>query len=275
MSRTYNIGGIKYDANMVPIKTDDDKKDKEKDKKTENSIKLLKQRVQIKQVEDDIDRQLLERQFEFQNKMEEAMGIEDEQLRLEKSRLLLKDYQIDRQEILNSKVKEQVNISKELGDTLERGLVENIKGAINGTQTFGQAMGNVLNSLKNKLMDRALSNLFGGIGDAVFGDGGKNKGILGGFLGGIFGKKSMGGPVSRGKSYLVGERGPEIFTPNTSGGITSNNAMGAVNINVNVDASGSEVEGSDTRGNELGQQIAVAIQSEIIKQKRSGGLLAP
>ena len=275
MSRTYNIGGIKYDANMVPIKTEDDKKDKEKDKKTENSIKLLKQRVQIKQVEDDIDRQLLERQFEFQNKMEEAMGIEDEQLRLEKSRLLLKDYQIDRQEILNSKVKEQVNISKELGDTLERGLVENIKGAINGTQTFGQAMSNVLNSLKNKLMDRALSNLFGGIGDAVFGDGGKNKGILGGILGGIFGKKSMGGPVSRGKSYLVGERGPEIFTPNTSGGITANNAMGGVNINVNVDASGSEVQGSDTRGNELGQQIAIAIQSEIIKQKRSGGLLAP
>ena len=275
MSRTYNIGGIKYDANMVPIKTEDDKKDKEKDKKTEDSIKLLKQRVQVKQVEDDIDRQLLQRQFEFQNKMEEAMGIEDEQLRLEKSRLLLKDYQIDRQEILNSKVKEQVNISKELGDTLERGLVENIKGAINGTQTFGQAMGNVLNSLKNKLMDRALSNLFGGIGDAVFGDGGKNKGILGGFLGGIFGKKSMGGPVSRGKSYLVGERGPEIFTPNTSGGITSNNAMGGVTINVNVDASGSEVQGSDSRGNELGQQIAIAIQSEIIKQKRSGGLLAP
>ena len=275
MSRTYNIGGIKYDANMVPIKTDDDKKDKEKDKKIENSIKLLKQRVQIKQVEDDIDRQLLERQFEFQNKMEEAMGIENEQSRLEKAQLLLKDYQIDRQEILNSKVKEQVNISKELGDTLERGLVENIKGAINGTQTFGQAMSNVLNNLKNKLMDRALSNLFGGIGDAVFGDGGKNKGILGGFLGGIFGKKSMGGPVSRGKSYLVGERGPEIFTPNTSGGITSNNAMGGVNINVNVDASGSEVEGSDSKGNELGQQIAIAIQSEIIKQKRSGGLLAP
>ena len=46
--------------------------------------------------------------------------------------------------------------------------------------------------------------------------------------------------------------------------------MGSVNINVNVDASGSEVEGSDTKGNELEQQIAIAIQSEIIKQKRSG-----
>ena len=58
--------------------------------KAANTIKLLKQRIQIKQQEDDIDRQLLERQFEFQNKMEEAMGIEDEGLRLEKSRLLLK-----------------------------------------------------------------------------------------------------------------------------------------------------------------------------------------
>ena len=137
-------------------------------------------------------------------------------------------------------------------------------------------MSNVLNNLKNKLMDRALSNLFGGIGDAVFGDGGKNKGILGGFLGGIFGKKAQGGPVTGGRSYVVGERGPEIFTPRGSGNITANNKLGgSVNINVNVDASGSEVEGSDARGNELGQQIAIAIQSEIIKQKRSGGLLAP
>lgn len=281
-NKTYTVGEFTFDtASGQAISGPGIKQEERKfeegsaNQKAANSIKLLKQRVQVKKVEDEIDRQLLERQFEFQNKMEEAMGIEDEQLKLEKSRLLLKDYQIDRQEILNQKVKDQVNISKELGDTLERGLVENIKGAINGTQTFGQAMGNVLNSLKNKLMDRALSNLFGGIGDAVFGDGGSNKGLLGGFLGGIFGKKSMGGPVSRGKSYLVGERGPEIFTPNTSGGITSNNNMGAVNINVNVDASGSEVEGSDTRGNELGQQIAIAIQSEIIKQKRSGGLLAP
>ena len=245
------------------------------DQKAANSIKLLKQRIQIKQKEDDIDRQLLERQFEFQNKMEEAMGIEDEGLRLEKSKLLLKDFQIDRQEILNQKVKEQVNISKELGDTLERGLVENIKGAINGTQTFGQAMTNVLNNLKNKLLDRALSNMFSGIGDAVFGDGGKNKGLLGGLLGGIFGKKAQGGPVVGGRSYLVGERGPEIFTPRGSGGITPNNQLGgSVNINVNVDASGTEVQGSDSKGNELGQQIAIAIQSELIKQKRVGGLLA-
>ena len=280
-NKTYTVGEFTYDsasgkAIAGPGIKQEERKFEEgsSNQKAANTIKLLKQRVQIKQVEDDIDRQLLERQFEFQNKMEEAMGIEDEQLRLEKSRLLLKDYQIDRQEILNQKVKDQVSISKELGDTLERGLVENIKGAINGTQTFGQAMTNVLNNLKNKLMDRALSNMFSGIGDAVFGDGGKNKGIFGNILGGIFKKRAMGGPVSRGQSYIVGERGPELFTPNSSGTISPNSSMGSVNINVNVDASGSEVEGSDTKGNELGQQIAIAIQSEIIKQKRSGGLLA-
>ena len=277
---TYKVGDFTYDTasgkaiSGPGIKQEERTFEKGSDnEKAANSIKLLKQRIQIKSQENDIDRQLLERQFEFQNKMEEVMGIEDEGLRLEKSKLILKDYQIDRQEILNQKVKDQVNISKELGDTLEQGLVENIKGAINGTQTFGQAMSNVLNNLKNKLMDRALSNLFGGIGDAVFGDGGKNKGILGGVLGSIF--KANGGPVKAGGSYVVGERGPEIFTPRASGNITPNNAIGgSTNIEVNVDANNSEVSGNMAQGNELGQQIAIAIQSELIKQKRSGGLLA-
>ena len=39
------------------------------------------------------------------------------------------------------------------------------------------------------------------------------------------GAREFGGPVTAGKSYLVGERGPEMFTPNTSGGITSNKDM--------------------------------------------------
>lgn len=39
------------------------------------------------------------------------------------------------------------------------------------------------------------------------------------------GAREFGGPVTAGKSYLVGERGPEIFTPNSPGGITSNKDM--------------------------------------------------
>ena len=78
-----------------------------------------------------------------------------------------------------------------------------------------------------------------------------------------------------GGSYLVGEKGPEMFTPSRSGTIIPNNAMGGVvnNIVVNVDASGTDVQSDDANANQFGEQLAAAIQAEIINQKRSGGLL--
>lgn len=45
---------------------------------------------------------------------------------------------------------------------------------------------------------------------------------------------ATGGPVMAGKTYLVGERGPELFTPGASGGITPNGALGGNTINVTV-----------------------------------------
>ena len=89
------------------------------------------------------------------------------------------------------------------------------------------------------------------------------------------GAKAEGGPVKSGSSYLVGERGPEMFSPGVSGTITPNHAMsGSTNIVVNVDASGSSVEGDEDQGRELGRLISVAVQSELIQQQRPGGLLA-
>jgi hypothetical protein len=53
-------------------------------------------------------------------------------------------------------------------------------------------------------------------------------------LAGISGARANGGPVMGGGTYLVGERGPELFTPSTSGSITPNNALGGNTITVNV-----------------------------------------
>jgi hypothetical protein len=47
------------------------------------------------------------------------------------------------------------------------------------------------------------------------------------------GFRANGGPVMSGSSYIVGEQGPELFTPGTSGNITPNGGGGA-NITVNV-----------------------------------------
>ena len=99
------------------------------------------------------------------------------------------------------------------------------------------------------------------------------------FLGSLFPGSSLfranGGTVSRGKSYIVGERGAEMFVPNAGGRIVPNSDMGgSTNVVVNVDASGSNVQGDQQRGKELGAALSVAIQSELLKQKRPGGLLA-
>lgn len=91
----------------------------------------------------------------------------------------------------------------------------------------------------------------------------------------LAGARAMGGSVSAGSSYLVGERGPELFTPGRSGGIAPSGSFGGVgNVTVNVDASGSNVEGNADQANQLGKAIGLAVQQELIKQKRPGGLLA-
>lgn len=89
-----------------------------------------------------------------------------------------------------------------------------------------------------------------------------------------FTNRANGGPVRGGKPYIVGERGPELFSPGVSGTITPNHALGgSMNVVVNVDASGSSVEGDESSGEELGRLIGAAVQAELIKEKRPGGLL--
>ena len=86
-----------------------------------------------------------------------------------------------------------------------------------------------------------------------------------------------GGTARSGRSYIVGERGPEMFTPGVTGTVTPNHELGGMggstNIVVNVDASGSSVEGDEQSSRELGRLISVAVQSELVKQKRPGGIL--
>ena len=92
--------------------------------------------------------------------------------------------------------------------------------------------------------------------------------------GGIIKKPTLF-PMAQGMG-LMGEAGPEAIMPLKRGangklGVQSSGGVG--NIVVNVDASGSSVEGDSARSEQFGKALAVAIQSEMIKQKRPGGLL--
>jgi len=170
------------------------------------------------------------------------------------------------QEIQDKKNEQQLQRLKTLyssiAETIETGLVDAIDGAIKGTKTLGEVASSVFGAIQKAIIQYGVSAFLGGL-----------PGGIGKFFSG---KRANGGSVMANKSYLVGERGPELFTPSRSGMVLSNNSMGGgrTNIVVNVDATGSTVEGDNEGGEELGKVLSVAIQSELLKQKRPGGLLA-
>ena len=173
-----------------------------------------------------------------------------------------------------TKIEKNAEASKKLketfaaiGEEIEQGIKDNLRDAITGAQSFGDAMSNVLNKIRDKILDTFLDSALDGIG-----------GGIGGIIGKIFGKKERGGPVSAGGTYVVGERGPEILQMGSKGGnVIPNSEIGGGssitnNINISVDATNTDVQ-SDGDGQALGQAIANAVQFEIARQKRSGGML--
>jgi len=174
--------------------------------------------------------------------------------------------QIDLQEAVVANAEALVDPFRQVSTIIAQDIGNGIKGLINGTQTLSGALNSVLNKLKDAALNMALFGNTGG----TFEQGG---GILGTIFGGLF--KANGGPVKGGNSYIVGERGPEMFTPGVSGRITPNHALGgSTNIVVNVDASGSSVQGDEANSQQLGQTIALVVQETIVREKRNGGLLA-
>ena len=57
--------------------------------------------------------------------------------------------------------------------------------------------------------------------------------------------RQLGGAVQEGKSFLVGETGPEIFTPNISGRIDRMDGMGGKDVNVNFTINAVDTQGFD------------------------------
>ena len=164
---------------------------------------------------------------------------------------------------------------EKIGESVRSDLVNNLTDAITEGKSFGDAMKNVLGNLKKRLINLAIDKAITGIGSSLSG----GKGFTG-FLGGLFGKKERGGRVSAGGAFLVGERGPEILQMGSKGGnIIPNSAIGKGGggttnmVTVNVDASGSSVSGNNADATQLGQVIGAAVQAQLIKEKRAGGLL--
>ena len=189
---------------------------------------------------------------------------------------------------LNDAQFQVVELSKALGSAFS----ESFKGIIKGTMSVQDAFRNMFSRIADHFLDMAaqmmaaqISKGFMGLFANAFGGGASSFFIPSTPLGIADSSTFLdlapplnfanGGRPPVGKPSIVGERGPELFTPGVAGTITPNHELGgSTNIVVNVDASGSSVEGDEDRGRELGRLISVAVQSELVQQKRPGGLLA-
>lgn len=86
----------------------------------------------------------------------------------------------------------------------------------------------------------------------------------------------MGGQVTGGQSYLVGERGPELFSPSASGTIIPNGKMGGQGIVVNNNLTINSDNAAAVRSQVLSMlpMIKEASKGAVLEASRRGGSFA-
>jgi tape measure domain-containing protein len=91
-------------------------------------------------------------------------------------------------------------------------------------------------------------------------------------------KYAAGGIANSPQLAMFGEGSmPEAYVPLPDGRripVAMKGGGSATNVTVNVDATGSQVQGNSGQGEQLGRAISQAVQNELVRQKRPGGLLA-
>ena len=237
------------------------------------NIRPLKQALEIEQKRltlSTTDLNLLQEKFKLSNLQNELKILESQAMIENNTKLTdqitkLKIVVDTQQQIVDNAEHLSSNFQK-IGRSIASGITDNLSAAIMQTKSLGDAAKSILNDLSSTLIKLGVNTILGG---------------LTGGAGGIFGSLPMlkfanGGRPPVGKPSIVGEKGPELFVPKRSGTIIPNDKLaggGSTNISVNVDASGSSVQSNEQQGKELGRVISAAIQSELIKQRRPGGLL--
>jgi lambda family phage tail tape measure protein len=107
------------------------------------------------------------------------------------------------------------------------GIASAITSVVTGTKSLGAAFKDVARSIVSDIIQmtvkmlifRAISGIFGKIGGGASSGGVVNLDI------GAFPARAGGGPVGAGQTYMVGERGPELFRPSSAGTIIPNHKL--------------------------------------------------
>lgn len=110
----------------------------------------------------------------------------------------------------------------------------------------------------------SLRALFKPAGGGSFGAGVING--LGGLIAGLLGSpgRATGGPVSAGRPYMVGERGPELFVPAASGRIEAAGGSRPRDVRVAISVNGAGTSAPQAL-RQSSRQVAQAVRSALRK----------
>jgi len=149
--------------------------------------------------------------------------------------------------------------------SLEDALVDVTMGAASAKDAFKSMARSIIADLIRIQIQQSItkplaaaiggSNFLQTIGSALFGGG-----------------KAIGGPVRANTPYMVGERGAEMFVPNSSGSIVPNNKMGGgvvVNQTINLSAGVSQTVRAEVM--QMMPQIQEASKAAVLDARRRGG----
>jgi len=185
-------------------------------------------------------------------------------------------------------------------DAISQGLTKTFDLLVTGTDNWGNSLRTIASTvlqdiarqlLKVLVIDQAISafrNIFSpvkstGAAASLFNPAtaanGKvfaSNGIVPFAMGGIIDKPTIF-PFAKGIG-LMGEAGPEAIMPLRRGrdgrlGVAGGGG-GDTTINVSVDAKGTNVQGDSGQGAALARAVSQAVQTEMVKQRRPGGILA-
>jgi hypothetical protein len=148
------------------------------------------------------------------------------------------------------------------GDVLEKGLLSALRRGSLGFDDLKRVAFNALNDIAGHALQSGLSSLFSG-GSSGGGAGGSGLGnLIGHSLGALFGLpgRATGGPVSPGRAFLVGERGPEVFVPTAAGRIETGNPGPGQDVRVAIQLAVPRGMAAPTAMQRSSRQIASAVR---------------
>ena len=146
------------------------------------------------------------------------------------------------------------------GMVLERGLLNALRKGSLGFEDLRRIAMNVI----DQIASQALNGLFSSIGLGGGGTGGGLDTILGigTMISSLFGLpgRATGGPVSPGRGYVVGERGPELFVPTSAGRIETALPGGNRDVRVNITIAAPPGTGAPQALQRSSRQVASAVR---------------